>query len=290
MTMTVESVETSILERLSHRQIPILPSGVPNLLKSLTDENIDFFELARIIERFPTIAGRLMALANSAWSSPVSTVTSLEMACSRLGFGVVRSASIALAVASPFNPSRCPRFNAETFWSNALMTADAASWLAPVATSVNGLESSTARTAGLLHNLGLLWLADQLPDEVDQAFLMLKENSSSSLKQALSELIGFDDAQAGGHLGSTWNLPEPLVMAMAHYNEPNFQGTYWETASLVGVATTLVSAIQQDASCPISDVRLKNLGITTSSVEKVFIQLTQQLEKIRELANNLFNY
>ena len=169
------------------------------------------------------------------------------------------------------------------------MTADAASLLAPVASSVNGLEPSTARAAGLLHNLGLLWLATRLPDELHQAFLSVEKNQSSSLRQALSELVGLDDSEAGEHLGSAWNLPEPLVMAMAHYAEPDFQGSHWETVNLVGVAVSLVSAVQQDAPMPVSDSRLERLGITTSAAEKIFLQLNPQLEKTRELAKILFN-
>lgn len=287
--MAVKRGEASILERLSSRQIPVLPPGAPYLLKSLTDDNIDFAALAGIIERFPTIAGRLIALVNSAWSSPVNTIISLEMVCSRLGLGVVRSISIALAIASPFDPNRCPGFNAEAFWSSTLMTADAASLLAPVASSVNGLEPSTARAAGLLHNLGLLWLATQLPDEVHQIFLSVEKKQSSSLRQAFSQLVGFDYLEAGEQLGNAWNLPEPLVMAMAHYAEPDFQGCHWETANLVGVAASLVSAAQQDAPWPASDSRLERLGITTSAAEKILVQLSPQLEKTRQLAKILFN-
>jgi len=288
--MASERVGSAILERLSSRQIPVLPSSVPHLLKSLTDENIDFVRLTQIIERFPTIAGRLIALVNSAWSSPVDTITSLKTACSRLGFDVVRSTSIALAVASPFDPNRCPGFNAEYFWTNALVTADASSLLASAATSEGRPESGTARSAGLLHNLGLLWLATQLPDEVQQALMCVKEGRTHSLRQTLSELLGFDDSEAGGHLGSAWNLPEPLVTAMAHHNEPLFQDSHWETANLVGVATSLASAVTKDAPWPISDSRMERLGITVSAAEKAFSELNPQLEKTRELAKTLFNY
>ncbi len=285
----MESVKTSVLDRLSTGQVPVLPPGSPYLLKSLTDENIDFFELARIIERFPTIAGRLIALANSAWSSPVSAISSLDMSCSRLGFGVVRSTSIALAVASPFNPGRCPGFDKETFWTNALMTADAASWLTPLATSVGGLETSTARAAGLLHNLGLLWLTDQLPEELDEAFLLIKKNPSRNLGQTLSKLIGCDDAQAGGRLGSTWKLPKQLVTAMARHRDTGFRGKHWETSAVIGVAVSLVSAVRRDVPWTVPDDRLNRLGIARSSAEKVFVQLDRQQEKLRELAKMLFS-
>ncbi|MBL3588357.1 MAG: HDOD domain-containing protein [gamma proteobacterium endosymbiont of Lamellibrachia anaximandri] len=287
--MAIESAEISIFDRLSRRQVPVLPPGASYLLKALTDENIEFSALAQIIERFPTIAGRLIALANSAWSSPVHTITALDRACSRLGFSVVRSTSIALAVASPFDPSRCPGFNTESFWTRALMTADAASWLAPVASSVDGLESSAARTAGLLHSLGLLWLTDQLPDEVDQAYTIVEENDFVSLSQALSGLIGFDDVYAGGYLGGAWHLPEQLVTAMAHYPESDFQGGYWETATLVGVAVSLVTAAQQETPWSATDSRLERLGITVTAVEKVVQQINRQFERTQELAKTLFN-
>ena len=288
--MRTARAETSVLDRLNSRQVPVLPKGAPYLLNSVTDENISFIELAQIVERFPTIAGQLIALANSAWSSPVNTISSLVMACSRLGFDVVRSTSIALAVSAPFNPSRCPGFNAEDFWTSALMTADAASRLAPEVSSLGGLEPSTARTAGLLHNLGLLWLADGLPDEVNQAISLTKQHPPKSLGQALSELIGIDDAQAGGYLGSVWNLPQQFVMAMAHCFEPNFRGSHWETANLVGMAVCLVSAVRQDAPCPVLDIRLQRLGIGTSAAEKVFLQLQRQFEKIQDLAETLFRH
>jgi len=277
------------LQRLNSRRVPVLQPGAAGLLKSLSDEDMDFRELARIIERFSSIAARLIALANSAWSAPASPISSVEGACSRLGFGVVRSTGISLAVAAPFNSSRCPGFDPEEFWTHALLGADAASWLCPVSSLQHGLDASTARTAGLLHNLGLLWLADELPAEVDRAISLAGQSPSQSVGHALSELIGIDIAQAGEHLGKTWNLPDQLVTAMGHCTEPQYRGHHWETATLVGVAKALISAMREEAPCPVADGRLKSLGISTSAAEKVFLQLDRQYERTRKLAKTLFN-
>ncbi|MCP4996368.1 MAG: HDOD domain-containing protein, partial [Gammaproteobacteria bacterium] len=146
----------SIRARLDESRLPVLPAGIPYLLTVLTDEEIAINELARILERFPTIVARLIALANSAWSSPASDVTSLEMACARLGFNIIRSVSIALAIAQPFDPNRCQAFDAERYWCSALLTADAATWLSPLSQVAYAPEPETARVGGLLHNLGLL--------------------------------------------------------------------------------------------------------------------------------------
>ncbi len=111
MIETLTRQEEYKLSRLSTLQLPTLPSGIPLLLKSLTNEDIDFIELATLMEKFPSIVGKLVSLANSAWSSPIAEVTSLEIACSRLGLDVVKSTSIALAIAAPFNPMRCLSFD-----------------------------------------------------------------------------------------------------------------------------------------------------------------------------------
>ena len=287
MTTALKHADAPALDRLSSLQLPTLPAGTPFLLKSLTNENIDFVELAAIIEKFPSIAGKLISLANSAWSAPATEVTSLETVCSRLGFGVVRSTSIALAVGSPFNPVKCTSFDSEFFWCSALLSADAAARLVSISSSSNDLEPSTARAAGLLHNLALLWLVDQLPDEADQALTMVDKGQAESLQQAFVQVLGFDHMLAGGRLGRNWDLPVSLITAMTHYPETSYRGAHSEIVTTVGLAVKLVTAVLKGAPCPDPDVRLTNLGITGESFIHVFSQLDGQLEKIRAIAKVL---
>lgn len=287
MTTTLKRTDEPGLDQLSTLQLPTLPAGTPFLLKSLTNENIDFIELAAIVEKFPVIAAKLISLANSVWSAPTSAITSLEDTCSRLGFNVVRSTSIALAIAAPFNPTKCLFFDPEYFWCSGLLTADAAFRLSSISSANNEFEPSTARAAGLLHNLGLLWLVDKLPAEVDQALIMVKQNQAESLQQALLQVLGYDQAQAGGHLARSWNLPEPLVGAMAHYPETDYRGSECRIINNVGLAVKLVSAILKEGPCPKRDIRMTNLGLTKGNIEDVFEKLKEQKAKIRAIAKVL---
>ncbi len=288
MTSTIETgFGEPTLDQLSTLRLPALPAGAPFLLKTLTNEAIDFVELASVVEKFPGIAGKLISLVNSAWSAPVSEVTSLEETCSRLGLGVVRSTSIALAIAAPFNPTKCPSFDLEFYWCSVLLTADAASRLVSVSSSKHEFEPATARAAGLLHNLGLLWLADQLPAQADQALILAENDEVESLQQALSQVLGFDQAQAGGHLGSSWALPEPLISAMAYFPEADYQGSQCELVTTVGLAVRLVSAVLKEEPCPGQDTRLSRLGITEENLSNIFEQLKGQLVKTRDIAKVL---
>jgi HD-like signal output (HDOD) protein len=287
MTATSLNAGDCTFNQLTTLQLPSMPAGAPYLLKSLTDEAIDFTELASVVEKFPGIAGKLISLVNSAWSAPTAEVTSLEATCSRLGLGVVRSTSIAIAVAAPFNPMRCPAFDLEYYWCSVLLTADAASRLVPLSSSRHEFEPATARAAGLLHNLGLLWLVDRLPGEVDQALAMVKSNEAESIRQALTKVLGIDQAQAGGYLGNNWALPEPLVSTMAHYPEIDYRGPNFELVATVGLAARMVAALLKEEPCPEQDTRMSVLGITQEKVNTVFEQLSGQLAKTRDIAKVL---
>ena len=284
MTSILNYADELRLGQLSTLVLPTLPAGTPFLLKSLTNENIDFVELAALIEKFPSIASKLISLVNSAWSAPTSAITSLETTCSRLGLDIVKSTSIALAIATPFNPAKCSSFDPEYFWCSALLTADAASRLASISLSRNKLEPSSARAAGLLHNLGLLWLVDKLPAEVDQALITVKKKQSESLQQALLQLLGFDQMEAAGRLGKCWNLPKPLIEAMTFYPEDSYQGSHSEIVNTVGLAVKLASASLKEETSPEPDIRLSNLGITEDNISDVFEQLNKQKTKIRAIA------
>jgi len=276
------------LQRLNFKHIPVLPPGAPHLLKSLTDDSISFIELAGIIERYPTIAARLISLANSAWSSPVSEITSLENACSRLGFDVVRSASIALAVSAPFDTSRCPGFNARFFWSSGLLAADGAAWMAQFSKSTN-IEPAAARAAGLIHNLGLLLMADQLPKDVDQAIRLIQKEEGMQLSQALLYILGFDHCDAGRQLGIAWELPELLVDAMDYRLDEEVPEQVNEVSCVIDITVSMLRALQHNRPWAIPQTQLDWLQITPADASMVFERLSGQQAKIEELANTLFS-
>ena len=60
-------------------------------MQSLADENMGYQQLAEVIKHYPNITARLIFLANSPWSSPISPISSIEQACSRLGVPIVKS-------------------------------------------------------------------------------------------------------------------------------------------------------------------------------------------------------
>lgn len=285
--MTKEQ-DSSVLDGIYTLHLPTLPTGAPALLKALSDEDADYEKLVDIIGHFPNITARLLSLANSVWSAPVSDITSLEEACSRLGFAIVRSTSIALTVATPFDPNKCPAFDPLYFWTIAFMSADVAASLVSASPSIKNLQPSSARTAGLLHNLGLLWLADCLPTEVGEAIELRKQGREPSLRQALKQTIGVDHAQAGGRLAQNWEFPESLVDAMGCYPEIHYKGDHREVVHCVGLAVELVCAVWAGVPRPPPSLRVASLGLNEKELDLIFDQLRMKLPRIINLAKTLF--
>ncbi len=272
----------------SQTQLKVLPAAVPELLSALNDNDIGFVELSKTISKFPAIAARLLFLSNSSWAAPVSEITSVEMACAKLGLSVVKSVSIALAIAAPFDPARCPAFRTEEFWATALLVADAAAWLAEVSSEIDEDKIATVHTSALLHNLGLLWMADTLPNKTNTAFEQAATQPDLCVAQALQNHCGADYCAIGGCLAEAWALPGPILVAMKHHLDFNYSDTNWQIAAITGYAASMVHALDHSIETLPEDLRLERLGIKAEPRDEVYERLESRYEKVREMVKVLF--
>jgi HD-like signal output (HDOD) protein len=276
-----------MIEQESKERLPVFPASVSDLLNAFADEDVCLADLAMVIENFPTIAMRLISLANSAWSSPVSPVTSLKLACGRLGFSVVRSVSIALAVAEPFNAAFCAPFNKQKFWATSLIRADAASLIAERCCTSDMRD--TARTTALLSNLGLLWLADYMPNETAAALEMVGRGEVSSVNQATAVCCGFGYDVAGAAIASYWKLPDLLVSAIQDQYEVGGQQRFDTLSTIVQSAVRLVHSVALDQET-LDPEEPGNAWLRQQwrGVDEIYEQLRRSSAETTELASALF--
>ncbi len=280
------SIDLRVLTRV--KPLPVLSDGAPMLLNALSDATLSFDKLADTLECFPAIVARLMSLANSPWSSPASPVTNVDSAIARLGLNTVRSVSIALTIAAPFNPVRCGAFSARRYWSSALLAAHTASRIAVATRSNIGFSSAAARTGGLMHNLGLLWLADALPKETDRALVIAAENSMTSVNEALMSTCGVSYSQAGAALSDAWHIPQPIAAGMA-YHLPAPTGAMEERfARLIRLVAAMISSSYEESTTGIDPALYEILNIDSNTYVQAYDDLVRTFPVIQELADTLF--
>lgn len=271
-------------------QLPALPHDVHHLIQALADDGLDYAGLAKVLQNHPTICSRLIALANSAWlNNNGEPVTSIERTCFKLGLNIVRGVSIGLAVMKPFNVNQCRSFDIRRYWASSMLAAQAATdlaWALPDA-EVDEAFVQTVHTAGILHNLGLLCLADTMAVQTHEALRLKRANPQLHLNQALRQTVGTDYCEIGAHLARYWGIPEALCTIIEHHRHPGYRGDYWKQTLIVGAATRLVSALFKDAEMPNLEM-LEILAIAENTEQRCFAQLQTEFAKTKELAKVLF--
>jgi HD-like signal output (HDOD) protein len=268
-----------------HPDLPVLPPGIVTLLKALNNNDIHFDQLALELERFPSIAIKIVAIANSAWASPQMPVTNLPDACSRVGLNIVRSVSIALSISQVFDPSRCPAFNSKTYWTSALLNAEAAYICAKDNPEVN---PNTARFAGLLHNIGLLWLANQKPVETESAILHVLENPDESLADALFDRLAMNYYTVGGLLAMVMELPEMITETISAETADGLNGEKPLISNHCYAKQLTASVLQAMEMEAEMDMDAKETITSNHNENPHYQKLTEMLPKIQSLAALIF--
>lgn len=272
-------------------KLPLLAKNLHALMQALDNNMSTYLELAEVIKHYPEITARLIYLANSPWSTPIAPISSIEQACSRLGTKIVKIISIAISIAASFDTRKCPSFSTEHFWTSSMLTAEGASLLASYLPEQLGSQDleHTAQTAGILHNLGLLWLADNLPSETNDAFRAMQDMAPNlTISEALQQHTGTDHCEVGAWIAQQLKMPEVLQMTMKHHLNPSYHEAFWETALLVGSAAYMASAVQKHTEEISILTNLEKLGVQPSDQELAYQRLGNNYEKTHELAKTLF--
>ena len=281
-----------VLQKMISQQagLPSLAKNIHVLIDSMNDDELHHKDLAEAIGNYPEIALRLIFLANSPWVAPAKPIQSIEQACSILGKSTVKSISLGMCVAVCFDTRKCPYFNTERFWTTSMLVAEGASMFASRLSAE--LQTSeyvqTVQTAGILHNIGILWLADNFPEETSRAFEIAQSDTEITVDQALLELIGTQYSEVSGWLGESMKLPDILVSSMKYQFDPDYDQSSWEAAAVVGSAAEMVRMLyHQNEKIPEVE-RLNALGVDATIQQKVFQVLSKKFERTQELARTLY--
>jgi HD-like signal output (HDOD) protein len=139
-------------------ELPSFPDIAIKVRRVLADDNVNLDLVLRIVGSEPTLAARLLQIANSAaLNLRGEPVQDLRTAVQRMGLNMVRSASIAFAMAQM---KKAPDFKGlevpmAALWKRCTAVAAMCHVVARRLTKVN---PDTALLAGLLHGVGELYI------------------------------------------------------------------------------------------------------------------------------------
>jgi HD-like signal output (HDOD) protein len=191
--------------------LPSVPDIVLKMQRALADENVSNETVVKVLSAEPVLAGKLLAMANSAaLNTSGRKIADLRMAVARVGFNIVRSAALSFAVEQLKNAAQFKHLEPmlDALWKHSVHVAALSHVVARRFTSLNG---DTALLAGLMHNVGRIYIltrasghptlfADQL------TYQSIVRDWHTNVAKALLE---------------NWQVADEIIDAVSNYEDMN---------------------------------------------------------------------
>jgi HD-like signal output (HDOD) protein len=251
--------------------LPSSPKLYHELNRLLADGKASLESIAAVMEQDMSMSAKVLQLVNTAFFALPRRISSVAQAVSYLGFGTLKSLVLAHSLFREIASKDAVAI--ERAQQRALATARIAQRLLR-----EEVPRQVAFTAGLLHHIGALAIAIQLPEA--HAMIGARVRSGeASLLDAEREKLGASHPEIGAYLLGLWDLPHDIIEAVAGHHANWNEVTALNISSAVMIGSALTEELQANqgdlaGGPPLPDELASRLGIT-EVVAKVRAELGQ---------------
>lgn len=226
-----------ILEQIRNNEnLLSLPQVLSEILEEVGKDDFTADSLARIILKDPSLTGRILKMANSPFYQRVAEIKTVHQAVSVLGVTTVKCLALSTSVFNPDKIAVASGVDPKEFFAYSLCIASASE---KIARTVSNTSPEEAFIAGLLHDIGILFLLHHYPDEF--ARIVRKEVPAESLIDAEIAMFGIDHCEIGYHLAETWRLPDYVTASIADHHKQRSDKATPVLQDILGLAVQLTS-------------------------------------------------
>ena len=200
------------------RKLPAQPKLHTQVTDELKSENGSMDVVGKLISQEPVMSAKILQVVNSAFFGLTREVSDTTESVMVLGAERIKALILLAGVFSQYAAAKCPGFSPEPVWGHSIQVG-AFSRAIALAETKNARTAEAAFTAGLLHDIGKLVLAGNLPEMYDTV-QKLKASKKITTREAELEILGTTHAELGACLLATWGLPLPILEALAWHHEP----------------------------------------------------------------------
>ncbi len=209
-TEFLESLQTAIKE--NKITLPTLPEVALKVRDAVEQENVTAHQIADMVATDAALSTRLLQVANSPLYRGRVPIESIQMAVTRLGYKLVRSLVVSLAMKQIFQAtSDALDVRLRSMWEQSVEIAAISRVLSQ---NLPHLDRDQAMLAGLIHNIGALpvltW-AESYPE------LMEDETELDKRVAELTPIIGTQILEF-------WGFPETLIKVAAEAQNLGYDG------------------------------------------------------------------
>jgi len=267
--------------------LPSLPAVAVEVLRLCDNEQSTVKDLAKVVQRDPALAVKMLKLANSSLFSLGHPIATVDHAAMVLGMKTVKLMSLSFSLANRLPKDGESNFDYAGFWRRSLVTAVAGRSLAKRERSGTTDE---AFLAGLLAKIGQLVLAESLPElylDVCEA-----EAPRWPTLEVEKSALGFHSADVAGALISTWNLPDLIGVPVAYSARlPEIPETAEPAArrlaELLSIAAHVADVVCEEdngvALMSLEDEAERLVGFSPADVEAFLLSLEREIRDTADM-------
>jgi len=197
------------------KKLPSQPHVYNELVEALKNDNIAIKHIGSIISKDVAMTAQILKLVNSSYFGFRSNITDPGQAVSYLGLDLVKSLMLSIDL---FEQEDCKIISSEKIWKHSWDTAILSR---EIAMSMNMPDDvvNQSFTAGMLHECGLIILANNFPDEYEE-YLYAIENNEKNIVELETKIFGATHEEVGAYLLGIWGLPDGIVEAVSFHSSP----------------------------------------------------------------------
>jgi HD-like signal output (HDOD) protein len=209
----------SVVERI--QKLPTLPEIGVSILDLAADPEVSMEAMAEAINRDPSLAARVLKVANSPFYGMPRQVDSLQLALVILGLSEVRNIALGIMILKVIKGlDTHVTYDRDKFWTHSLGCGIAARILSR---KLHLRNDGADFIVGLLHDTGKIIIDEYFSED----FLKIHDasmQSHCSMIEAEKRFLGESHERIGGWLAEKWRLPETLCEAIIHHHDLSLPG------------------------------------------------------------------
>jgi len=201
---------------LTDIKLPEIPSIIYELNEVISAPLASAQDIARIVNKSPSIAALLLRVVNSAFYGFPSRIDSITRAVTLIGSKEITSLALGISTMQIFKSIPKGIISMNAFIRHSL----ACGILSRVmAAHKNIQQTEQLFISGLLHDIGRLIIYKYFPDRA-KVILNLNRTQDRLMLEVEKEILGWNHARIGKYLLEKWKLPLSLESNIYYHHHP----------------------------------------------------------------------
>ena len=190
------------------------PTILREILGLINNPDVSNKELSGVIMKDPSLTARLIKTANSPFYGVQRDVTSINQAIMVVGLQAVKYFILSVSVFNQVSAKKSKNvLNQQQLWLHFLETAVTAR---KIADHIDYEMPEEAYVAGLLHDIGMVLLENQFPEDYKQVVKMV--TTGEEICTAERKIFGVDHQDVAGYITEKWNMPLRLRQPLQNHH------------------------------------------------------------------------